>query len=153
MKAPDQSHIFVRKKASIDTQSVTSNARVTPRQALFEYESRTEEDNEFVKKKRIMDGREYDSLIDYQSDPARRRLTILRTNFLYEKHYFRLETLTNLPGSPTFLRCESHYDDPEAEDDMLLQLPPFVPVVREVTGHADFRSAKLSKHGVQLSYD
>lgn len=32
----------------------------------------------------------------------------MRTSFIYEKHYFRLETLTNIAGFPTFLRVESH---------------------------------------------
>ena len=155
LKAPDSTCIFVRKKNALESQeSDDSNKYVTPRQALFEYECRTEQDHEFVKKKRIMDGREYESLIDLQSDPNRRRLTILRTNFLYEKHYFRLETLTNIAGSPTFLRVESHQNGEEdIIDEIALSLPPFVPVVREVTGDDSFRSAQISKSEFKLRYE
>ena len=144
LKAPDSKLIFVRKKKTVSD----ANMNEIPRQELFNYECREEMGSQRVQKKRIIDGREYDTLIASQQDLDREQLKILRTSFIYENNYFRLETHTNKPGCPTFLRLESHEEDSAAN----LVLPPFVPIAKEVTGDHYYSASNISREAFELKY-
>jgi len=48
---------------------------------------------------------------------------------MYEKHYFQLETFTNVEGQPSFLLVESE----DGVSNAPVKLPPYLKVDREVT--------------------
>ena len=115
--------MFVRKKSSILLPKKKKNQRGT----LFDIEHRYESHNQIIQKKRIITGREYDTIhIDENLDEHLNQIRVLRTSFIYKDQYFSLETCYNLDGLPTFLRVESH-------DDNEIELPPFLDVTEDVT--------------------
>ena len=46
----------------------------------------------------MISGREYEELLLHQRNEKVKKLEILRTSFMYEKHYFQLETFMNIEG-------------------------------------------------------
>ena len=142
LKSEHPELIFVRKKTEI---SANRPMHVPPRMVLYDFEHRYEVDDQMVKKKHIINGREYDALVQQSPDLDLQVIKKLRSSFIYEKNYYRLETLTNVEGCPTFLRAESHEET--AAD---LKLPPFVPVVREVTGDDAFSTPSIARREFDL---
>lgn len=124
---------------------------VPPRQVLYDFEHRYEVDDQMVKRKHIINGREYDAMIARSQDPNRQNIKILRTSFIYDKNYFRLETLTNVDGCPTFLRAESHESDEIVKNEQF-KLPPFVPVVKDVTRDEEYTTKNISLINYELKY-
>ena len=68
LKAPDPELIFVRKKTEI---AANRPKHVPPRQVLYDFEHRYEVDDQMVKKKHIINGREYDAMVARSPDPNR----------------------------------------------------------------------------------
>lgn len=62
-------------------------------------------------------------------EKARKTLETVRTCFTYQNTYYVLETHVNVPGQPTILRTQSCMSK--------TTLPPFIDVIREVTGDND----------------
>ena len=102
-----------------------------------QYEKRFEMGGERIQELRQLKQKQYDKLINNQTDTSRRPLEWLRTCFNYKTTYFQLETITNLPENPTILRT--------ASDSAELDLPSFIPIVQEVTDQNEYSSHKLSK--------
>ena len=117
----------MRKKVSIKEET-----SIVPRQPFYDYESRYQHADQMVKKKRVMSGREYEEFLRNQMDTSRKPVQIFRTSFVYEGQYFRLETITNIPGNVTFLRSETHQDE--------VTLPPFVPVEKEISDDVELET-------------
>ena len=114
----------------------------------FDYETRYEIDNQRVQKKRILAEGEYGDLMMTQIDPNRRELNILRTSFMYDTHYFQLETITNIEGCPTFLTCEQH-----AEGNNHINIPPFIQVMRDVTGENEYQTKNMAKLDFKMGWE
>ena len=97
-------------------------------------------------KKRLISGREYTDLVmDYNIDKNRSSVELLRTSFLYDGHYFQIETCINLPGAPTFLRLENH----ENGD---ISMAPFVKILRDVTTEYQFTTKQISYKGNHIQW-
>lgn len=73
-------------------------------------------------------------------------MNILRTSFIYQKNYFRLETLTNVKGCPTFLHAESH------DIDNNVTLPPFLNIVKDVSRDEEYKTRRVAMKDYQLRY-
>lgn len=93
-----------------------------------------------------MSGREYTDLVmDDNIDENRMSVDILRTSFLYEGHYFQIETCTNISGGPTFLRLENH----ENGD---VTVPPYIKVLKDVTTDEHFTTKHISRPDFKMNW-
>lgn len=56
-----------------------------------------------------------------------------------------METCTNIPGGPTFLRLENH----ENEE---VKLPPYVKIIRDVTREEYYTTKMISQPGFKYKW-
>jgi len=63
----------------------------------------------------------------------------IRQQFFCETQPCTLETITNIPGQPTFLRVETGNQKPI--------IPSFIDVIKEVTFKQDYSSYEISRVG------
>ena len=87
---------------------------------------------------RIISAKDY---VEYvrDSDKSIHALEKIRTKFLVDTQPFTLETITNLPGKPTFLRVETANEN--------IPIPKFINVIKEVTFQSTYDSNTISKRG------
>ena len=100
------------------------------------YEKRFERDGERIQELKMIKHKQYDKLVDAFADPSRKSIELLRTCFNYRTQHFVLETISNLPGQPTVLRTASDSDK--------IDLPSFLPIVREITGDKQYSNYSQS---------
>ncbi|KAJ3353508.1 hypothetical protein GGF32_002987 [Allomyces javanicus] len=106
-----------------------------------------------VEERRSLNGREYESLKP-QTDPSRHVVIKNRRCFIYDNHYYQLDTYVSpCPGlvlMEAYLMTPTHDDgSPLTEDEeaaaIAAMLPPFVSVDREVTQDPAFSMYSLAK--------
>ena len=130
LRAPKGSLVFVRRK-----QGEHIN--------LYDYELRYEQGDERIQKKRIISAAEYQEMLALQQDYFTNILKIYRTSFMYEKHYFQLETFTNIIGSPSFLLVETEeFDD---QSPFGVKVPPYLKIRKDVTSDKFYSSNNMAK--------
>ncbi|MDO8571322.1 MAG: AAA family ATPase [bacterium] len=95
-----------------------------------------------AERERLIDPEEYFDLLK-QKDPDRGQIRKHRYSFIYKNQYFQLDVFLNL-ASPLIL-LEVELTD-EAQE---LELPPFLPIVREVTGDEAYSNADIAQRVVQ----
>ena len=64
-------------------------------------------------------------------------LEIKRMRFVYNSQPFMLERYTNVQGAPVILKVETK--------NQTVDLPPFIPIIQEITNDRSYSSAHLSK--------
>ena len=84
-------------------------------------------DTEFIETERQISPYQYVTLLQ-QADPSRKTLRKIRKNFVWEKQYFELDTFLDRDDGISILEIAG-VKDPDA-----INFPPFVKVVRDVTG-------------------
>ena len=84
-----------------------------------------------------------DLVLEDNLDKNRSSVNILRTSFIYEKQYFQMETCTNIPGGPTFLRLENHQNGD-------VKIPPFVRILHDVTGDDYYATKRIARPGFKM---
>ena len=84
-------------------------------------------DTEFIETERQISPYQYVTLLQ-QADPSRKTLRKIRKNFVWEKQYFELDTFLDRDDGISILEIAG-VKDPDA-----IKFPPFVKVVRDVTG-------------------
>ena len=67
-----------------------------------------------------------------EEDELRKTLQKVRTCFFYRNKHFTIDTNVNVPGNVTVLKTASNSDD--------IELPPFIPIIRELGNEQDFYS-------------
>lgn len=137
LHSPEDSIIYVRKRSGLKV----NDEAVSKRSHHFDYHRRHYVGSQQIEKKRIMSGREYEDLLLNEFDEKRRQLKILRTSFMFDNQYFQLETFTNIKGAPTFLHTESEEK---------VKLPPYIPVLREVSNDHAFSTLRIAQHDFQF---
>ena len=84
-------------------------------------------ETEFIETERQISPYQYVTLLQ-QADPSRKTLRKIRKNFVWEKQYFELDTFLDRDDGISILEIAG-VKDPDA-----INFPPFVKVVRDVTG-------------------
>ena len=84
-------------------------------------------ETEFIETERQISPYQYVTLLQ-QADPTRKTLRKIRKNFVWEKQYFELDTFLDRDDGISILEIAG-VKDPDA-----INFPPFVKVVRDVTG-------------------
>ena len=84
-------------------------------------------DTEFIETERQISPYQYVTLLQ-QADPSKKTLRKIRKNFVWEKQYFELDTFLDRDDGISILEIAG-VKDPNA-----IKFPPFVKVVRDVTG-------------------
>ena len=95
------------------------------------------DDGEKIEQKRQLSEIEYRRMIAHR-DLSRLTLQTVRSCFHWKTQYYSLDTHANVPGQPTILRS---YSDSYEE----FELPPFVDLIRDVTGEYNYSSHSLAK--------
>ena len=91
-----------------------------------------------VEVERPISSLEYVHLLD-NADPACRPIRKKRTCFVWEGRYFEMDEFDDRPSPLATLEVElADIDDPVA-------LPPFLPIVRELTGDPEFSNRRLAR--------
>lgn len=92
---------------------------------------------EHIQKKRGITAREFIELLENQ-DPNRQRVKKTRQCFVFNKQYYMVESFDNIKPYPSILRLETTKENQKAK------LPPYLPIVREVTGEQEFETWYMS---------
>lgn len=104
----------------------------------YNYEKRFMRDGERVQEMRILPAKDYVELLR-SACTHKLKLEKQRKYFVYKSQPFQLETIVNIPGQPTFLRCSTANER--------LELPPWLRVVSDVTGDEAYSSHSISERG------
>ena len=91
-----------------------------------------------AERERLIDPEEYFDLLT-QKDPDRGQIHKYRHSFIYKNQYFQLDVFLNLPEPLVILEVEL---TDEAQE---LELPSFLPVIREVTEDGHYTNATIAK--------
>lgn len=95
-------------------------------------------DGQQLELKRIIRRREYVAAAAHRADPSRHVVRLTRASFLWEEHYFEVYQYLEPVAGVCLLNVQAR----SAECDV--PLPPFVSVLREVTGSPEFSAHTLS---------
>jgi len=98
-----------------------------------------------VERKRQISGREYVNLVSSLADSSLKPVKKRRACFVYNTQSYVLDTLIEPVNGPTFLRIEAENITQQVD------IPPFLELVKEVTGHADFSSLRIAKNSNVLN--
>lgn len=98
-------------------------------------------DGKKVETKRLLTAREYALYVTQQADPTRRVVKQKRTSFLWRNRFFEIYEYGKPHEGLCVLYCQIAPGDGEVAD---LELPPWLGVVRECTGEAEFSAYTLS---------
>ena len=79
-----------------------------------------------------------------QKDSQKRVVTKMKQCFIFEQKYFMLETFLNIEPYPSILRVETTKQTTEKK------LPPFLQVVREVTGMKEYETWFMANKDYQM---
>ena len=99
----------------------------------YSHEMRFQLKGEKIQKKRQITAREYIQLLDSR-DANKREVKKTKQCFIYESKYFMVETFLNTEPFPSILRVETTAQNSGKK------LPPFLNVVREVTGEKSYET-------------
>lgn len=89
-------------------------------------------------------------MMGYQQDHYTNQLKIYRTSFMYEKHYFQLETFTNIMGSPSFLLVET--EEFADQYDFGVKVPPYLKIRKDVTQDKFYSSKNMAKRNFKMEW-
>ncbi len=81
----------------------------------------------------------YNLLLE-EADPSRRRIRKMRYPFLWKNQYFELDRFCDHLAGMYLLEVEL------TEEQQRVELPPFITVIKEVTGNPEWSNFNLSRH-------
>lgn len=109
----------------------------------YSHEMRYSVKGEKVERKRQITGREYIELLD-QRDKEKQPVKKLRQCLIYERQYLIVETFLNIEPHPSVMRIEA------SSDSSKIKLPPFLDVIREVTGEDAYTTSFMADLNYQM---
>jgi hypothetical protein len=92
---------------------------------------------EKIQKKRQITAREYIQLLDSR-DISKTQVKKIKQCFIFESKYFMLETFMNIEPNVSILRVETTMQSASKK------LPPYLKIVREVTGEQDYETWNMA---------
>lgn len=105
---------------------------------IYSNEFKYIQNKEMIVKKKQITAREYIEMLDMK-DEEKRQVRKIRQCFIYERQYFMIESFTNIDGTPSILRIET-----TGEGRKTIQIPPFLKVLRDVTGESEYKTSNMS---------
>lgn len=123
-------------------QGVESRVRRRGQRGSFSYNQttkkpRSETGGQRIEIERQISAREFLALLD-QGDPTRQTVRKRRRCFVWNQHYFELDTFVS--PQPGLMLLEAEMDPGQTR----LDLPPFIEIEREVTGNRAFYNAEIA---------
>lgn len=109
----------------------------------YSHEMRLSLNGDKIQKKRQITAREYIQLLESR-DSNKRHVKKVKQCFIYEAKYFMLETFQNIEPFPSILRVETTMQSASKK------LPPFLQVVREVTGEKNYETWFMANKDYQM---
>lgn len=94
-----------------------------------------------VETRKSLAGREYDALL-LQADPKRHSILKTRRCFLWDNKYYQVD-LYRKPSNGLII-LEAYLEKREATETLDKVLPPFIPVLQDITGDSSYSMYKLS---------
>lgn len=109
----------------------------------YSHEMRYDIKGENIQKKRQITAREYIQLLESRDD-NKRQVKKLKQCFIYENYYYIVETFKNIEPCPSILRVDSTIQSTKKK------LPPFLTILREVTGEKDYETWYMANKNYQI---
>lgn len=103
----------------------------------YSHEMRLSLKGEKIQKKRQITAREYIQLLDSR-DISKTQVKKIKQCFIFESKYFMLETFMNIEPNVSILRVETTMQSASKK------LPPYLKIVREVTGEQDYETWNMA---------
>lgn len=109
---------------NMDQLSICVRERKKNGSKIYNYDKRYVLEGERIQELRIISAKDYVEFVR-SADNTLAPLHKLRSKFIVDLQPFTLETITNLPGKPTFLRVETANEK--------VEIPDFIKIIKEVT--------------------